>query len=117
VSRPCKSPASDSAVEHSAVELPHRVTCTDHGQHAEALIARFAEERDPDGGRKIVVAMTPGWDVLAAGGTGWITYRFRCRRCGRDVQLREETMGAVVDALQASGDREHLAIDISLLPC
>jgi hypothetical protein len=87
--------------------------CTGRQQHAEARITSFAEESGPDGGRRLIFQETPGWDVLAeTGPSKGATYRFRCRRCRRDVQLSEQTLMAVIDALRAAGER--LRLDISL---
>lgn len=106
----------------AVTDLPGRVVCTDRGQHAEARITSIAVEDAPEmpGGRRIALTMTPDWDAIAGGGTArWSTYRFRCRRCRRDAQLREDTLlAAAADALhQAGGDRERITIDISVLPC
>lgn len=102
----------------AVTDLPGRIVCTDRGQHAEARIAAFGVEQ-PGGARAAVLQMTPTWDVIAGGGTArWSTYRFRCRRCRRDVQLREDTLLAVAGALhQAGADRERITIDMSVLPC
>jgi hypothetical protein len=115
VSRPRKPSPPDPGL----IELPGRVVCTDRGQHAEARITSFADEQEPGGGRKLAFAETPLWDVIADSGPDWgPTFRFRCRRCGRAPQLREETVLAVIDAFrQGGGGRKQIAIDISLLPC
>jgi hypothetical protein len=115
VSRPRRRPPPDPAV----IELPGRLECTDKGQHAAARITSFAVKKEPGEGGKIEFAETPLWDVIAESGPAWgPTFRFRCRRCDRDVQLREETLITLIDGLrEARGDRTHITVDISLLPC
>jgi hypothetical protein len=103
--------------EPGVVELPGRVVCTDRGQHAEARITSFGEVQEPREDRAMVLQMTPSWDVLANIGPGSpTTYRFSCRRCGRDVPLQEQTLFAAVDALRrAQGPGKRLILDISLI--
>ena len=109
-------PRKPSPPDPAVIELPGRIVCTDRGQHAEARITSFAVQQEPGEGRKVMLAETPLWDVAAE--SGGPTFRFRCRRCGRDTQLREKTLIAVIDALrQAGGDREHITVDVSVLPC
>lgn len=110
MSRPRKPAPPDPAV----IKLPGRVACTDRGQHPEARITPFADEPGED--RKVTCAETPQWDVIADSRPGTLTLRFACRRCGRDVRLREPNVLAVIDVLrEAAGGDDRLVFDISLI--
>jgi len=114
VSRSRKPPR----VSFASMPFSSAVVCTDRGQHPQALIARFADVHRRGDDWRIVWRQTPGQDLVTdaerVGGSR--TFRFRCVRCRRDVQLREPNVVATIDALrQAGADRQHLALDISLL--
>jgi hypothetical protein len=48
---------------------------------------------------------------------GWRTYTFACRRCPRNVELREPNVIAAVTALEKSGVGDgRPVLDISLIP-
>jgi hypothetical protein len=93
------------------------LVCTDRGQHARARIADLSGAalpgEDPSGiwiqYDRCEVADT--W--MAA--DGWRTYTFTCRRCRRNVELREPRLIAAVTALKTSGAGDgRPVLDISL---
>lgn len=109
-----RRPEPDPAV----IELPGRVVCTDRGQHPRARVTAFA---DPGGAGSaesgMTAQMTPQWDVIADLRPDALTLRFFCRRCGRDVRLREATVLTAIDALRQASGSDHVVLDISALPC
>jgi hypothetical protein len=114
VSRRRKLPPPNPA----CVPFNAAVVCTDRGQHPEALIARFVDEQDPGAGRGIVWQQTPHEDLVAdVRPDRSQTFRFACKRCGRDVRLREPSVLAAIDALRQAGEsHKRLILNISLLP-
>lgn len=100
------------------IELPGRVVCTDRGQHPRARVTAFA---DPGDGSSAVpgmtAQMTPQWDVIADSRPDALTLRLFCRRCGRDVRLKEETLLTAINSLRQASGNEHVVLDISALPC
>ena len=100
-----------------------KVVCSDRGQHPQGVLYHLRDERDvrvfteravwPEG-QKNGVPITV-WNPE----TGNQSFRFRCPRCRRDVQLRQDTLLRIIDALAERADSasEHPVIDISLLPC
>jgi hypothetical protein len=96
-----------------------KVCCSDRGQHARVVLHHLHDVRSfgiglppvtPIGGARNGVPLSP-----YGAEDGCLRYRFRCPRCQRDVQLREEKLLAIVSALSANDG--HPVLDISLLPC
>lgn len=95
------------------------VVCTDRGQHPEAIIADFSVDTDgPEDApvTGITWMQTPNSDLVARQlPDGSLTYRFRCRRCRRDVRLRHPKLAAIVTGMYQApgGKRGRLILDIS----
>jgi hypothetical protein len=105
------------------------VVCTDRGQHTEAALYEVGANPTMPYERRVNFAAA-GPAVLCAErpegssiiwrdpGDDTYTYRLTCRRCGRDVQLREEKLLAAL-AVVATLDRlrgVRPRLDISLIP-
>jgi hypothetical protein len=94
------------------------VVCTDRGQHPQSVIARLTD--DPALGlpsrRRTLWQDTPSGDLLSGrhAPESPDTFRFRCRRCRRDVRLRTPNVLAALDALRQLQEG-CLSLDISLL--
>jgi hypothetical protein len=95
-----------------------RVVCTDRGQHKPATIglAVSADPRHPLRGPSSST-QPPLTDRTAAAHRPQLehassrSHRFVCRRCGRDVRLDTDALGAIIRVFGAAG-----RVDISLLP-
>lgn len=92
------------------------VVCTDRGQHPRARIADLSGAalpgEDPSLCWAEYVLGEPVTEWMAA--DGWRTYAFRCRRCGRHVELREPRLIAAVTAIEKSGVSDgRPVVDIS----
>ena len=90
------------------------LTCTDRGQHSTATlgsIRRLANGItlyvDDENARQTV--KTRGQGETGSRADGGITYRVRCKRCGRDKPIRMENVFKIV----AEGFGQ---VDISILP-
>jgi hypothetical protein len=107
------------------------VVCTDAGQHRQVVLGLLTDYRTTTpagriatGGRtahlsrrgKQVVQDRPSL-VSTARPDGGFTYTMRCPRpgCSRNVQLRDENLGALLDRLYAASppDRRRHRWDIS----
>jgi hypothetical protein len=97
-----------------------KVACTDRGQHQRIVLHHLQDVRSWDLGEdKVMVAGGRNESPLTTWtGDGARHYRFRCTRCARDVQLREENLLRIFDALAGPDiSQGHPTLDISLLPC
>jgi hypothetical protein len=97
--------------------FPIAVVCTDGGQHPEAAIGDLSGAPLPGENPSNVWMLTqrgepvPGW----MGGDGWRTNTFTCRRCKRNVPLREPRVMRAVALLAKSGVGDgRPVLDISL---
>lgn len=101
----------------AGVPFPVKVCCTDRGQHARIVLHRLFDLRSTEMGLQPVVPIggdRNGIPLSPYGAEdGVLRYRFRCSRCRRDVQLREEQLLAIINVLSTSGG--HPVLDISLL--
>jgi hypothetical protein len=96
-----------------------KVTCTDRGQHPEALLGNVADARTMGGDGILWPSPVPQGQMViphrAFAGKPAVC-RFHCRRCGRDVRLREPNLLAAIDVLRhAGGAGKRQTLDISLL--
>lgn len=94
------------------------VVCTDRGQHAEAGLAKLGEFVDVAGTVAVLWQQTergaPVTDWRPADGSK--TFRFTCRRCGRDARLREPNVIAAMEALRPdSAPLARPVLNISLI--
>jgi hypothetical protein len=102
----------------AGISFPVKVCCTDRGQHARIVLHRLFDLRSTEMGLQPVVPIggdRNGIPLSLYAEDGILRYQFRCRRCRRDVQLREESLLAIVSALSTNDG--HPVLDISLLPC
>lgn len=91
------------------------VVCTDRGQHPEVALWEVIPGRDvPVQAAVVCGERAEGSPVSWDSGDGTRTYRFHCRRCGRDLQLQEEKLVAVLAVV--GGDRSaRTRFDLSVL--
>jgi hypothetical protein len=104
-------------------EYTVKFACTDRGQHARVVVAHLKDTRGETGaGNRAVLpegqknrAPLTSWNPE----TGPESFRFSCRRCGRNAEMRQETLFRLLDGLAPqppdTGDA-HPVVDISLLP-
>jgi len=98
-----------------------KLICTDRGQHDRVVLFHLMDTRgDADEGS---VVTWPEGPRDRAPLTSWSPeaenegFHFRCGRCGRNPELRQETLSRLLDGLAAlDADRAHPVVDISLLP-
>lgn len=104
-------------------EYTVKFVCTDRGQHARVVLRHLKDTRGETGAGNHVMwldgpkskAPLTSWHP-EAGDQG---FTFHCGRCGRNPELRQETMFKLLDglaALPADPDNAHPIVDISLLP-
>ena len=104
-------------------EYTVKFTCTDRGQHERLVLAHVKDTRGETGAseRVILPEGQGNWPPL----TSWCPeagpqgFRFHCRCCGRNVELRQETLFRLLDGLAAQlpdTGHAHPVVDISLLP-
>jgi hypothetical protein len=97
-----------------------KIACTDRGQHPRIVLRHIADYRGHgmDFGETLVLDGRNGSPVSSWREDGTVRYAFRCPRCKRNPQLREESLFKVIDALaELSTGNAHPTLDISLLPC
>jgi hypothetical protein len=90
-----------------------KVVCTDRGQHPKRQLG-FTGSTEL-GAVPVVLQQVQ----RRPDGSG-STYRFKCRTCGRDVQLREEVWRRIVDGLVEAGQSTTdaaggITVDVSFL--
>jgi hypothetical protein len=107
-------------------EYTVKFACTDRGQHERVVLAHLKDTRGEAGageratwpeGQKNRAPLT-SWHQ-EAGPQGPQGFRFRCGRCGRNVELRQETLFRLLDGLAAQppdAGHGHPVVDISMLP-
>lgn len=94
------------------------VVCSDRNQHPKTVVAPFLiDSRNWAGGE--IVWVTGGDAPITEWrpADGSKTFRFLCKRCGRDVRLTRDVLGHIFDVLgipEASRER-CTEIDISLI--
>lgn len=99
-----------------------KVVCTDRGQHPAVVINHLRDTRgDPDLGNRVMwqdgPLRKPPLTISDPQPGDEGSFRFRCRRCGRDTQLRHAAILRIIGLLQAGQHDGHPVLDVSLLPC
>ena len=114
-----RKPIAQSAVPGT---VTIRVVCTDKGQHPDVSFGHVTAWQDGDGWRVTVDGLNHRGDVFTdlepihrdqIPDRLHKTYPLECRRCGRNVPLRAETLDRVIAALAAA---EKRTFDLSDLP-
>lgn len=97
------------------------VACTDRGRHKKRILYAVAEQHGATHWQVSQALFGPG--SAEHHRTGRFTgrpivsaaqYQLKCPFCGRDVQLRRESVNKIFDGLKDTGVSE---IDLSYLPC
>jgi hypothetical protein len=125
--RPGEPPADLRAAMREVLADPPEYTvkfvCTDRGQHARVVLHHLKDTRGDTGASERV--MWPEGQKNRAPLTSWCPeagpegFRFRCGRCGTNVEMRQETLFRLLDGLAAlppDPGHAHRVVDISLLP-
>jgi hypothetical protein len=100
-----------------------KIVCSDRGQHPRGVLHHVLDTRGETDATERVI--WPKGQKNGAPITSWNpeapdeSFRFRCPRCRRDVQLRQDSLFKILDALALMDDASsgHPVLDISLLPC
>lgn len=90
------------------------IVCTDGGQHPEAMLHRLLVTRSDDRETVAWRGKAPITDWRPADGSH--TFAFTCRRCRRDVRVREANLLAAMHARRDARPDGRFVIDTSLLP-
>lgn len=105
-----------SPPEPDLIPFAGKLVCTDRDRHPQVRITGVMEQ--PGDAAGMSLAMTRNWDLISDQRPEGFTFRLRCKRCRRDVRLREDKVKAAFDALrQLRGEGVPLVLDISRLPC
>ena len=100
------------------IPLDGKVVCTDKGRHPQVRISGFMDHPKTEEASDAGWTQTRNWDLIAAARPEGFTLRFHCKRCRRDMRLREDRAMSAFEALrQLQGNASTLVLDISLLPC
>ena len=84
MSRRRKPPPPNPAV----IPFDGKVVCTDRRRHPEVRITGYVDQQELGDGTG-AWGQTRRWDVIADCRPDGFTLRFRCKRCPRDVRLRQ----------------------------